>query len=65
MNMVQMISSKDYSDFHSLIEEKQSNICQIAAYRDGHEIYSDEWNNYRRDDTCHVMSVTKSIVAQL
>ncbi len=65
MNMVQMISSKDYSDFHSLIEEKQSNICQIAAYRDGHEIYSDEWNNYRRDDTCHVMSVTKSIVALL
>ena len=60
-----MISSNDYADIHSLIEDKQPNICQIVAHRDGHEIYSDEWNNYKREDACHVMSVTKSMVALL
>lgn len=50
---------------HSFIAEKQPNICQIVAYKDGREVYSDEWNSYKKDDTCHVMSVTKSIVALL
>ena len=52
-------------ELHSFIAEQQPNICQIAAYKDGLEVYSDEWNNYKKDDACHVMSVTKSIVALL
>lgn len=50
---------------HDTIATQQPNICQIVAYRDGTEIYADEWNGYRREDACHVMSVTKSIVSLL
>ena len=33
-------------ELHDFIEEKQPNICQISCYKDGKEVYSDEWNNY-------------------
>lgn len=52
-------------ELHRLIEEQQPNICQISCYKDGKEVYCDEWNHYKKTDTCHVMSVTKSIVALL
>jgi CubicO group peptidase (beta-lactamase class C family) len=52
-------------ELHNLISEQQPNICQIVAYKDGKEVYSDEWNNYKKDDACHVMSATKSIVSLL
>lgn len=52
-------------EMHDFIKEKQPNICQISCYKDGKEVYSDEWNNYKKIDTCHVMSATKSIVALL
>ncbi len=50
---------------HSFIAEQQPNICQIVGYKNGVEVYSDEWNGYKKNDTCHVMSVTKSIVSLL
>lgn len=50
---------------HALIENEQLNICQIVAYKDGIEVYSDEWNGYKKSDTCHVMSVIKSIISLL
>lgn len=56
---------RNKEELHSFIAEQQPNICQIAAYKDGTEIYSDEWNHYKKDDACHVMSATKSIVALL
>ena len=46
-------------ELHDFIKEKQPNICQISCYKDGKEVYSDEWNNYKKIDTCHVMSATK------
>lgn len=52
-------------ELHELIKEKQPNICQVSCYKNNVEVYSDEWNNYKKDDTCHVMSATKSIVALL
>lgn len=52
-------------ELHKMIEEQQSNICQIEAIRDGKTVYSDTWNNYKREDNLHVMSVTKSVVALL
>lgn len=52
-------------ELHELIQEQQPNICQITAYKEGKEVYSDEWNEYKKTDTCHVMSATKSIVALL
>lgn len=50
---------------HSFIIENQPNICQIAAYRGGEKVYSDEWNDYKPDDCTHIMSATKSVVALL
>ncbi len=50
---------------HSLIEKEQPNICQVFAYKDDNEIYSDEWNDYKKNDCTHVMSATKSIVSLL
>jgi len=50
---------------HSLIEQEQPNICQISVYKEGREVYSDQWNNYKENDCTHIMSATKSIVALL
>ena len=52
-------------ELHDFIKEKQPNICQISCYKDGKEVYSDEWNNYKKIDTCHVMSATKKSVVVL
>ena len=50
---------------HTLVEKQEKNICQIAAYKDGREVYSDTWNGFKETDACHVMSVTKSVVSLL
>lgn len=50
---------------HSLIKNKQPNICQMVIYKEGIEIYSDQWNNYKKSDCTHIMSATKSIVSLL
>ncbi|MDD3392326.1 MAG: serine hydrolase [Bacilli bacterium] len=52
-------------ELHKLIDEKQPNICQVIAYKNNEEVYSDEWNNYKKDDCVHIMSATKSIFALL
>ena len=52
-------------ELHTLIEQKQPNICQIAAYKNNEKVYSDCWNGYKEDDCTHIMSVTKSVVALL
>ncbi|MBO6175995.1 MAG: hypothetical protein J6O39_00425 [Treponema sp.] len=52
-------------ELHKMIEQDQPNICQIEAIRDGKTVYSDTWNNYRREDCLHVMSVTKSVISLL
>ena len=53
------------SELHEFIKENEPNICQIVVRQNGKEIYSDEWNGYKRDDCVHVMSVTKSVMALL
>lgn len=55
----------DKEILHDLVQKEQPNICQIFVYKDGKEVYSDEWNNYKRKDCTHVMSATKSVVALL
>ena len=52
-------------ELHEYIEKNQPNICQIAVYTDGKEVYSDQWNGYHKDDCTHIMSATKSVVALL
>ena len=52
-------------ELKAYIGEKEPNICQISVLKDGKEIYSGEWNGYRRTDCTHVMSATKSVVALL
>lgn len=52
-------------ELHGLIEKRQVNVCQICAYKNNQKVYSDSWNNYKEDDSAHIMSVTKSIMALL
>lgn len=55
----------DREKLHRYISEKQPNICQISVLHDGQEIYSDEWNGYKKTDCAHIMSATKSVAALL
>ena len=55
----------NHETLHKLIDEKQKNICQIAIMHHGELIYSDTWNGYRKDDSVHIASATKSITAIL
>lgn len=52
-------------ELHDLITRQQPNICQMVVVKDGETVYSDTWNDYKKDDCVHVMSVTKSVVALL
>ena len=52
-------------ELHSFIEKQQPNICQIVASMDKQIVYSDTWNDYKKDDCTHIMSATKSIMALL
>lgn len=52
-------------EFHSYVADNQSNICQVTVIQNGKTIINDIWNGYKRDDTVHTMSVTKSIVSLL
>lgn len=53
------------AELHEFIAKNQPNICQVAVYRDGNLVYTDEWNGYKDTDCVHVMSVTKSFFALL
>ncbi|MEG1470563.1 MAG: serine hydrolase [Anaerovoracaceae bacterium] len=55
----------DKEMLHNLVKNEQPNICQIVVLKDGKEVYSDEWNHYKKSDCTHVMSATKSIVSLL
>jgi len=52
-------------ELHEFIANTQPNICQISMLRHGVEVYSDEWNGFKKTDCTHIMSATKSIVALL
>ncbi len=52
-------------DIDAYVREKEPNICQICAWKDGKEVLSKEWNGYKKNDCTHIMSATKSIVALL
>lgn len=53
------------TQLRDFITKNQPNICQIAAWREGKLIYSQEWNGYADTDCTHIMSATKSVVALL
>ena len=52
-------------DIGSYIRENEPNICQICIWKDGREIFYEEWNGYKKTDCTHIMSATKSIVSLL
>ena len=56
------------TELHRFVEESignESNICQVFAYKNGHEVFEDCWHGYKTADAVHVMSVTKSVMALL
>ena len=52
-------------ELYPYIEKNQPNICQISVLQNGQEIWSGEWNGYRKTDCTHIMSATKSVVSLL
>ena len=44
------------------MKDSESNICQIAAVKDGRLVLSETYHDYSKDDCCHIASATKSIV---
>ncbi len=52
-------------ELHVIVEQQQSNICQIAAIKNNKFVYSDTWNNYKAKDNVHIASVTKSVMSIL
>ena len=52
-------------ELHNFIEKQQPNICQIVVIKNNEIVYSDNWNDYEKDDCTHIMSATKSIISLL
>lgn len=52
-------------ELYELIKTQQPNICQVVAYKDNKKVWSECWNDYKKDDCTHIMSATKSVVALL
>ena len=52
-------------ELYARIQNQQPNICQIEVMQNGSEVYSAEWNGYRKTDCTHIMSATKSVMALL
>lgn len=52
-------------ELYPYIEKNQPNICQISVLQNGQEIWSGEWNGYRKTDCTHIMSATKSVMSLL
>ena len=53
---------------HKLVAEStgnESNICQICAMKNGELVYSDCWRGFQSEDSVHLMSVTKGVMALL
>ena len=61
----EIIMKMNQEDLYQCIREQQPNICQLVCLKNGKEVYSAEWNGYQKEDACHVMSATKSVVTLL
>ena len=38
----------ELQELHPYMQKHQPNICQISVIRDGNEVYSAEWNGYKK-----------------
>lgn len=52
-------------DIIAYVRENEPNICQICVWKDGKEIFTEEWNGYKKTDCTHIMSAMKSIMSLL
>ena len=59
------MTSKELHELVANSSENESNICQIAAIKNGAVVYSDCWRGFCVTDATHVMSVTKGVMALL
>ncbi|WP_326498380.1 serine hydrolase domain-containing protein [Clostridium brassicae] len=53
------------SDLEKVIVKEYKNIAGIVALKDGNLVYENYFNGYKREDTIHVASVTKSVLSAL
>ena len=54
-----------FNNLEKVIKEEYRNIAGIVVMNSGNLIYENYFNGYRKDDTIHVASVTKSIISGL
>lgn len=52
-------------ELYQYIEKNHPNICQISVLQDGQEVWSGEWNGYKKTDCAHIASATKSVMSLL
>ena len=55
----------EVQELYTYMREKLPNICQISVIREGKEVYCKEFNGYKRTDSVHIASATKSVMALL
>lgn len=54
-----------HNDLEKIIKKQYTNIDEIVVVKDNKIIYENYFNGYKKDDTIHVASVTKSITSAL
>ena len=52
-------------ELYQYIQINHPNVCQIVVLQSGREVWSAEWNGYKKTDCTHIMSATKSIISIL
>ena len=50
---------------YKTVEDTEPNICEITVAKEGHIIYEEYWNGFKKGDALNIMSVTKSVIALL
>lgn len=52
-------------ELYLYIQNNHPNICQISVIKNGREVWSAEWNGYKKTDCTHITSATKSVMSLL
>jgi CubicO group peptidase (beta-lactamase class C family) len=59
------INTDELNKLDNIIKEDYSNINGIVMIKNGYKIYEKYYNDYTKEDTHHIASVTKSILSSL
>jgi CubicO group peptidase (beta-lactamase class C family) len=60
-----MKNNNKFNNLDKIIKENYTNIAGVTISKNGNILYEKYFNNYYKDDTIHIASVTKSIISIL